>query len=412
MQRHGERGAITPAMGAAVIMLAVVSLGGIALGRIAAARQDAQQAADATALAAADIVRERGFPFDANDRLAAEAVGRRNSKLPISFNWNVQQQPDAVAFTVTSSIDVAMPALAFTDSSKQVQANATGEIPQRRFDEAERRLPKLTLVLDYSGSMSLPFSGGSGQAIDALESSVRSLLNANLRIEYGAVFYSTNVFRTHGIGPNTPAAINSSMNSYGAGGSTNTAAGINRATNILTAAQNTGRYILLVSDGEPCCGGNAFGAGRQAAVNAWNNDVTIFTLEIRRSGSSSALDRFMTDVAGSPTSRRDRNYHFVATTAAALVTQFQNIVASIVCKAGPLSPAPTDLSSLRVFLSRSATNERAVPATNNLAADRFTEAYQYNPADQTIRLTERACDAVIDNGDEIVVRYDRPTLTD
>jgi hypothetical protein len=260
--------------------------------------------------------------------------------------------------------------------------------------------------------MALPFSGGGSRAIDVLESSVRGLLNANLRVEYGAVFYSTNVFRTHALGPSTPAAINSSMNTYDAGGNTNTAAGLATATNIVTAGQNTGRYILLVSDGEPCCGSNSFSAARQAAANAWGQDVTIFTLEIRRSGSSSALDQFMTDVAGSPSSRRDRNYHFVATTASALVTQFQNIVASIVCKAGPLTPSPSDLSSLRVFLSRSATNERAVPATNDLARDRFIEAYQYNAADQSIRLTERACDAVIDSGDEIVVRFDRPTLTD
>ena len=43
---------------------------------------------------------------------------------------------------------------------------------QTRFDEAERRLPKLVLVLDYSGSMRLPFSGGGARAIDVLEDSV------------------------------------------------------------------------------------------------------------------------------------------------------------------------------------------------------------------------------------------------
>jgi hypothetical protein len=29
-----------------------------------------------------------------------------------------------------------------------------------------------------------------------------------------------------------------------------------------------------------------------------------------------------------------------------------------------------------------------------------------------VRLTETACDAVIDDGDDIVVRFDKPTLTE
>jgi hypothetical protein len=338
-------------------------------------------------------------------------MARKNSKLPINFTWTVNETGSAVDFTVATSIDVDLPLLAFTESRKQVQANATGRVPQSRYDEAERRYPKLTLVLDYSGSMDLPFSGGSGKAIDVLESSVRNLLNANLRIDYGAVFYSTNVFRTIGIGPSTPGQINATMNTYGAGGNTNTAAGLSSGRNVLLAAPDTGRYILLVSDGEPCCASNSFSAGRAAAQAAWNSGITIYTLEIRRSGSSSALAQFMTDVAGSPSSRRDPNFHFVATSAADLTAKFQDIVASIVCKVGPLSPVPGDPSTLRVFL-KSGSSERRLQASANLAADRTLERFQYFAADQTIRLTERACDAVIDSGDDVVVRFDRPSLTD
>jgi len=410
-QRRGERGAIAPAAGVAVIVLSVLAMGAISIGRLAAVRSDAQQAADSAALAAATAVRERGLPFDATTRASAEAIARKNSRLPIAFQWNVVDRPSGVDFTVTTSIDVSLPLLVFSDGRKTVQANATGRAAQTKFDDAERRYPKLVLVLDYSGSMSLPFSGGSGRAIDVLEQSVRNLLLAGLRIDYGAVFFSTGVFRTLGIGPSTPGQIISTMNHYDAGGNTNTAAALSSGRNVLTAAPNTGYYMLLVSDGEPCCSSSSFSAARQAAVNAWNSDITIYTLEIRRSGSSSALAQFMTDVAGSPTSRRDRNYHFVATSAADLLARFQDIVASIVCKVGPMAPPPADPSTLRVFL-RSGTSERRLQASSNLAADRSIEAYQYFSADQTIRLTERACDAVIDSGNEVVVRYDSPTLTD
>ncbi|HTM20586.1 MAG TPA: vWA domain-containing protein [Kofleriaceae bacterium] len=406
-----QRGAIAVTAGVATILLSMLALGAVHIGRMVALRDDAQRAADSASLAASQAIRERGMPFDLQTRQAAEAVGRKNSKLPVNFVWNVAESSTAVDFTVNTSIDMEVPALAFTDTHTQVLANATGRVPQSKYDEAERRYPKLTMVLDYSGSMDLPFSGGSGKAIDVLESSVRNLLNANLRIDYGAVFFSTGVFKTIGIGPSSPGQINATMNTYGAGGNTNTAAGLNTGRNVLLAAADTGRYILLVSDGEPCCDGNSFAAARAAADAAFAAGITIYSLEIRRSGSSSALDQFMTYVAGSPGSRHDPSFHFVATSAASLTAKFQDIVASIVCKVGPLSPAPSDPALLRVFL-KSGSSERRLLESSNLAADRTLERYQYSAADQTVRLTERACDAVIDSGDDVVVRFDQPSLTD
>ena len=410
-RHHRQRGAISPAMGIGVILMAVLSLGAITLGRLAAVRSDAQQGADSAVLAAAQVIRDRGLPFNATSRMAAENIARRNSQLPVVFTWNVNQTATSVDIDVVTTIDVNVPTLIFSGGSRTVQASASGQVAQSRFDEAERKLPKIVLALDYSGSMSLPFSGGGGAAIDVLEDSVAGLLAADLMVDYGAAFYSSSVFRTVAIGPGAPAQIVNIMNAYGAGGVTNTGAALNRARNILTATDNTGYHILLVSDGEPCCSSNSFSAARQAAVNAWNADITIFTLEIRRSGSSSALDQLMTDVAGTPSSRRDRDYHFVATSAADLITKFEEIVAKIICKIGPITPAPADPSLLRVFLS-SGTSERLLPASADLYADRAIEAYQYMPGDAEVNLTVAACDAIIDAGDEIVVRFDRPVLTD
>jgi hypothetical protein len=393
------------------LLLCVVAMGGITLGRLAAVRSDCQRAADAGSLAALQVIRDRGLPFDNAARNAAEAIARGNSPLDVRFTWQVTDSPDFVDIQVIASIDVDTPTMVFNSGSAEVRARAKARLPQERFDDAERRLPKLALVLDYSGSMDLPFTGGSQRAIDVLETSVRGLLNAGLDIDYGAAFYSDNVFRTVPIGAGAPAQINAIMNSFTSGGSTNTAAGLSSGRNVLLAAPDTGRYALLVSDGEPCCAGDSFQAARNAATALWNSGITIFTLEIRRSGSSAALDQFMTDVAGSPTSRRDRNYHFVATNASTLISQFETIVASIVCKVGPMSPAPADPASLRVYLTQGST-ERAVPPSTNLIADQDLERFRYEPADQTVRLTARACDAVIDAGADIIVRYDRPALTE
>jgi hypothetical protein len=406
-----ERGAVTPTMIVAALLLCVVAMGAITIGRLAAVRADAQRAADAGALAALQIVRDRGMPFDASARAAAEALARRNAALPARFQWRVTESADTVEIEVTAAIDVDQPTLVFAAGAAEVRGRSVARLPQRRFDDAERRLPKLVMALDYSGSMALPFSGGGARAIDVLEDSVEGLLGAALDIDYGAAFYSSGVFRTVGIGASAPNQIVSTMNAYDAGGSTNTGAALTSARNLLLAAPDTGRYVLLVSDGEPCCESDAFARGRAAATALWNAGVTIYTLEIRRSGSSAALDQFMTDVAGSPSSRRDPNYHFVATSAAALVDQFRNIVASIVCKVGPVSPAPSDPTSLRVYLEQGGA-ERALPATDDLARDRALERYRWERADATVRLTAAACDSVLDAGAEVVVRFDRPALAE
>ncbi len=410
VERNRQRGAVSVGMVAGIVLMAVIAIGAVSIGRITATRSDAQSAADSAALAAAQMIRDRGLPFTASARAAAESLAQRNSQLPIAFQWNITQTPTQVDVQVRTAITLNMPTLVWSGGQTTVEARASAKIAQSRFDDAERRLPKLVMALDYSGSMTLPFSGGGSRAIDVLENSVAALLATDLMIDYGAAFYSSSVFRTVGISDGAPNQIVNIMNNYDAGGATNTAAAINSARNLVSVGENTGRYVLLVSDGEPCCGSNAFSAARNAANAAWNQDITIFTLEIRRSGSSAALSQFMTDVAGSPSSRRDPNFHFVATSAADLVTKFQDIVASIVCKVGPMNPAPAEPASVRVYLS-SGGAERSLPVSGNLAADKDLERFQYETSDRTIRLTERACDAVIENGDQVIVRFDRPGLT-
>ncbi|MDX2090215.1 MAG: vWA domain-containing protein [Kofleriaceae bacterium] len=387
-------------------MLSMVSLGGITLGRIAVVKSDVQRAADAGTLAALQVIRERGLPFDATSRLAAESIAVANSPTGIALTWDVRESATSVDITAIASTQIDTPVLVWTGGTTEIRAKSTSSLPQIRFDSVERRLPKLTLVLDYSGSMNLPFSGGNTRAIDVLEDSVDLLLNAGLEIDYGAAFYSDNVFKTVPIGNGAPNGIVSAMNQYDAGGSTNTAAGLSSAQNLLSAVPDTGRYVLLVSDGEP----NSFDQGKAAANALWDAGMTIFSLEIRRSGSGPALDQFMTDVAGTPSSRRDRNYHFVATTASDLVNEFRRIVSTIVCKVGPLNPAPADPALLRVFLRQGGV-ERTLPLTDDLGRDTTLERYLYDTGDQSIKLTATACDAVM-NGATLVTRAVPPSMVD
>lgn len=404
MMLRRQRGAFTPIMGAACLLLGMLTVGGVSIGRLTLVRTDSQRCADAAGLAAAQLVRDEGMPFDGGQRARAELVANGNTDFPVVYTWDVEETPDAVDIEVTAAIDVSTPF-----GIKTVSSRSKARVAQSRFDEAERRLPKLVLVLDYSGSMSLPFVGG-GSKIAALEASVAALLARGLMIDYGGVFYSSSVFRTVGIGPSAPGAINGIMATYGAGGGTNTTAALLAARNLLTPTDDTGWYVLLVSDGQP----NSPSSARNAAVNLWNNGITIFTLEIRDSPPIPALAVFMTDVAGSPSSRRDPSYHFVAETAADLADEFDRIVASIVCRVGPLDPAPTDTSTMHVYLD-GAGGERPVdmvPPGGDLADFAEQERWFYDAGNQTVRLTMAACDAVIEDGDDIVVRFDSPTLVE
>jgi len=171
--------------------------------------------------------------------------------------------------------------------------------------------------------------------------------------------------------------------------------------------------VLLVSDGRPNNGGGMSGS-RSAANSIWSIEGGIFTLHIDWSpgGVDAGLRNFMISVSGASTAHPDANYYFFADSASTLRDTFEIIVSSIVCSVGPLDPPPADPGTVHVFLS-SAGAERAVaslPPGGALSDYRTVERYLYDSGEQKIKLSERACDAVIDDGDEIVVRFDKPDL--
>lgn len=406
-----ERGSMTPVIAVLCLALAALGIGGATAGRLAAVRMDAQRAADAAALAAAQIIKEEGLPFTPAKRAAAEAVARRNSQLPMTFSWILNETGTYVEFSVRVTIEMPAPKLIYPTGGASVQARAKGRVSQSKFDEATRRLPKLVMVLDYSGSMNATMPGSGGKrAITVLEENVNGLLDLGLQIDYAAVFYSTNVFATVGFGPGAPAAIKSKMAMYDAGGSTNTGGALQQAKNFLDAAEDTGRYVLLVSDGAPCCTPDAVPKARAAADQLWAapTKATVYSLEIRHSGTNPAMTEYMKYAAKSP----PNSNWYLATDASTLASVFKSIVASIVCSVGPLSPAPTDPSKMKVFLRTPAGSERSIPGVTDLAANAGIEAYRYDGPTATVRLTQTACTAVIDYSNQVVVRAGGPTLVE
>ncbi|MBI4508451.1 MAG: VWA domain-containing protein [Deltaproteobacteria bacterium] len=403
-----EQGSISPLVVGGILVLAAMALGGTTVGRVAVTKVEVQRAADAAVLAAAKIIRERGLPFDATAQAAAEAIANRNTSSRMRFNWVVADRPSGVDFQCVASVNLEAPRMIVPAGSLTVSASATGTVPQSRFDETTRRLPKFVLVLDYSGSMTATMPGGGGKdAITVLEDNVRGLLDLNLRINYGAVLYSSGIKAAVPVDRVAPARIRDAMNRNGADGMTCTSCGLNRARELLLAAgEDTGRYVLLVSDGAPNNGGGESGA-RSAARSINNINGTIVTLHIDWSGGRNrSLRNFMISVSGKPGATGNADFYYNATSSATLREAFRRIVSIIACPIGPLRPAPTSSSALRVYLKDATGRETRMEQVAQLDETNARQlVYRYDSADATVRISEAACDAVIDQRHQVVVRH-------
>lgn len=120
-----------------------------------------------------------------------------------------------------------------------VEHHGTAQIREQEFEEVEERRPKLMLVLDYSGSMSIEFGGGS--RTDSLRRAVTQLLDQELRVEYGLVMFTDRIVNTIPIDddPRQRDIVNA-INDRGPGGGTKYGGPIGRATNMLRATEDTG----------------------------------------------------------------------------------------------------------------------------------------------------------------------------
>jgi hypothetical protein len=119
----------------------------------------------------------------------------------------------------------------------------------------------------------------------------------------------------------------------------------------------------------------------------------------------------MRSVAGEPDHHPHPDYYYTATTGEQLADALRQIVASILCRVGPLDLAAVeDPDTVRVFLRNGAGIETRVEPMENLADNPNALGFQYDPISGLIRMTHSACEAVSNRHDQVVVRYNHARL--
>ncbi len=399
--RRRQRGIMVVVAAEWIIILVMLLVAGYAIARLAVQRDEHQAQADAYAVGAAQVAMRDGIDAVCNHPGLRQLVAANSqTRAVVDCPRPIERvMPDgSKVITYQSNVRGTMETGFFgEDMAWNLRTTASSSFQQIEFDEAERRYPKFVLVLDYSGSMG-------GEKIRALRSAVTGLLDAQLRVEYGLVMFNSDVIRTIGVDfDNRQEDIRNAIR-RNEGGGTNFVSPMRAAIDLLTREENTGYYILFISDGQP-------NEGRQPGIDqsdrARARDITVFTLAIGGDADGATLQR----MAGPPGAPGDRRYYYPARDANDLQRTFREIVASILCTVGPLRPQPAANQEVHAFLRpRGGGGEQRLPVTNDLDRDAGRLGYQYVRAENKIRLTERTCDQVIDNGAEVVARFGSPKL--
>lgn len=416
--RHRRRqrgGAIVMTVAYLCIGMTALAISALYIGRWLNQQEEAQNRADAVSLAAMLIARKEGTNrvcghgllramMEQNGNIELDGV--QTARLDDCGRFVEIRNPDGTIsyqFVIGTSTELERGPLADpllgNARFETMRSRSRSAITQENFDDAERRRPKFVLVLDYSGSMNAGFGGST--RIATLKRAVNRFLNLRLEIEIGVVIFSSDVIDVEATAFDNGDAISDAIDRR-ADGSTNYQAALDAARGIVTQGDNTGRYVLFISDGAPTAGGDPL----NAADRLRGQDTTIFTLNI---GGGQAQADLLRDMGGNmdPDAYGNDDYYFSAVNEDELFRTFEAIISNILCAVGPLQ-ANQDLrpDDVYVFLKEGGV-ETPLPRAPNLADDnvRDTLAHNYTPAERKVRLTEAACDRVIEDGAEIVVRY-------
>ncbi len=422
LQRARSRGSITILMAELALVLFFMMVASIRLGSMALQKEEHQNQADAISLAANLIAMREGVDEVCNHpALTALANGNRRSRISERVTTCPQprrvEMPDgttrltypiAASDEVNHSFSNVMP---LDNEQMRLQSTGSASLSEFNTDTVELRLPKLVLVLDYSGSMRADFSRTT--RIKSLRKAVHSLLDLDLRAEYGAVLFSTDVKATVAISPDSSDEIGRVVDRNQHGGLTNYGAAISSATSMLTQTEDTGWYILFVTDGLPedndgyGHGCPAEQRGRSAATAAKNNGIGIFSLFI---GADEYAINLLKDMSGTRSQSGNDGYVFSVTSDSELQNRFRAIIASILCTIGPLTPEPppnTTTDDIYVYLNtadgQEIKMESLLQSQLSGAADRY--AFSYAADENKVRLTQSACDEVLEHGAHLSVRY-------
>ncbi len=403
-RRVNERGAAAIMVCYSCLLLAVMGIGAATLGRLVVAKRDAQQAADAAALGSIDAVRANGRQVPPGGSLD---TGKRNTRNPMEVRRTLfENAGDKMAFSRgTASQLVEVPRFIFPAGAFEVRAQATARIGQERRLGGVRPRADITLVLDYSGSMS-------GAPVEELRRVVKDhILLLDLPADYAAVFFDSGIKQQ--IDFSEPNAVDAIVNALqqDTGSGTGTGQALNTAADIVE--KNPGQdneVIVLVTDGAPTeapDGADPEQYARDAATRIWDQTkATIFTLHI---AADSLTTPFMIDVSGTPDNRHSEDYYFNPQSADEFRSAIAEIISSIVCPVDALDPATADdPEQVQAFLERNGLDMK-LPMVQNLVDPNALEA-KFNPNSRTITFSIAACKLIANEGHRAVIRYRKPLL--
>ena len=400
-----RRGAISLLVLGSILIIAVVMAGAFMVGRTALTRQQMQAASDSMARAAALTAQRRGVVAARNPGSFQQVIpGNSLPGLagPVVLGAQTAPGGDFLNITVNMSSVVSSDNVGLTGVAQlPVVASSLVQVRQVVYDDVTRDIPGFVLALDYSGSMSSSFGGGRTR-IQALKSSVISVLDLDLGFDYGLVIFSSGIKDSVGVSENSVPGVRSAVNSHDAGGGTHTDTAVSRAGDMLRVlANDKPRNILLVSDGYPNSGHDPTGVARGLRMN---HDISIYTLEIKTQGAG--MEQVMRRVAG-PAGDPDGNdagYYYSASNENALRDAFREIAAKMLCQVDAPDPPPQmdengDPIAFGFLKPQGNGEERSIDLKYNAG----------NPPKFAIENMED-CDQILDGTHTLVLRYDRPVL--
>lgn len=262
----------------------------------------------------------------------------------------------------------------------------------------------ITFILDFSGSMS-QFNRRT-QLINA----VNQFIDANYDIKWGVVLFSTATLPPSipiNQGPPHNTRVKQRLNSQPANGSTNFSDALNTAKQQLISSQQPDKhFFVFITDGDPNAGAepitwtsyNIFNIDPRNCTrhNPQSHCITIYSLGINISPSN--VERLIKMSGNAATPLNNRADYFFYSDNNQIATAFDNIIASIMCTWGPITPRPQNLSqlnNLNIFI-----NDQPIPKDN----------WQLDNETGEISIYNEACDNVLINGGLITARYGSVTL--
>ena len=393
------------------ITLMMLTILGFVTGRLSSAKEEVSARTDAVIMTMTEAIKRRGPQDFCNDPAVRALLADYGGQCP-QARYIPGANANSGAYRLdyaAREINVEIPTGFFDHQNIEVNTQATGEVRHEYADVEERR-PKFVLVLDYSGSMGSPF--GNGNRTDALKQAVNALLGRHYRVDYGAVIFDNSIVATVPIAQDNERAVAAQVNRFGPMGGT-CYNGLATALGMLRQQPNHGYYVLFATDGDPNPGCSN---GRAESVQLWNNDVTIFTLNI---GAQGSFRQLLIDLSGAPNRRHDQRFALEAGNADALRRTFDRIIGFIVCRVNVPSP---EVAPLRDQIYVSVEENGAERPVERVGLDPFMNQPEqfdgravcaFDPEGGEhgqLILNQRACQPIIDGNARMVMRYQRPGL--